>query len=222
MACKCSGAGMLICWKGSSGVRKMPFTFLNITSQISKILVWMYPKKTSYSWAAKLSEAYMCGTPTSNCGCCRKHALMCYKAKLLQYIPASSLHWRLLASLLGTTQASVKQTRRLSFWTPAIQPSLHWAGQASPWPAWRILKRVCGQVTAGITTFFKAELDKRINLPRPGWNLGRAEHFLCRDGGELNIAWIRTVTARDHERQSRQGHCGTRKNCDGSYLLWSL
>lgn len=70
--------------------------------------------------------------------------------------------------------------------------------------------------------FFKAELDKRINLPRPGWNLGRAEHFLCRDGGELNIAWIRTVTARDHERQSRQGHCGTRKNCDGSYLLWSL
>lgn len=123
----------------------------------------------------------------------------------------------LLASLLGTTQASVKQTRRLSFWTPATHPGLHWAGQAFPWPAWKILKRVCGQVTAGITTFYKAELDKRINLSRPGWNLGRAEHFFCRDG-ELNTVWIRTLTAQDHDslRQHRQGHCGIRKNCNGS------
>lgn len=130
----------------------------------------------------------------------------------------------LLASLPGTTQASVKQTRRLSFWTPAIQHRLHWAGQAFPWPAWKILKRVCGQVTAGITTFIKAELDRRIHLSRPGWNLGRAEHFLGRDGGELNIVWIRTLTAQDHDSpiQHRQGHCGIRKNCDGSYPLWSL
>lgn len=113
----------------------------------------------------------------------------------------------LLASLSGATQSSIKQTCKLDVWTPALQLRLHWAGQASSWPAWKIFRRVCGQVVSGIVTFCKAELAKRFNSSRPAWNLGRAEHFLLRDDGGLNIAWDRSAcVAEDQERQHRWRH----------------
>lgn len=97
------------------------------------------------------------------------------------------------------------QAALLNLSYPAQAP-LGWAGLS--WASLEDLERgVCGRVVAGITTFCKAKLAKRIKSPWSDWNLGRAERFLHRDDVELNIAWDRRACLpEDYERQHRPGH----------------